>query len=395
MRDVRADFPVLARNPSLVYLDSACTALKPQSVIDAEMSYYTELGACGGRSSHRLGRAVSERVEKSREAVAAFVGAKAEELVWTRNTTEGLNIVANSLDYSKRRKVVTTVMEHHSVLLPFMRLRERGAIDLKILGCDSEGTVPMEAWKDGIGRDAALVVTHSWNNTTGTGQDVRGIARLAHDAGALACIDGAQGVPHHRSDSREADFLCFSGHKMLGPSGIGAMVAKKDLIGKMQPLMSGGGTVKTVSLERGAELMPDQSRFEAGVQHYSGMMGFEAACAYLKRLGMDQVEAHEKEMASEMREALLGAGATLYGPQSGRHGALYSFRFKKARPHDVALLLDKEGIAVRSGFFCAQPAMEALGAKDGAARASAYIYNTKDDARKLGEALAKFGALYD
>ncbi len=393
MKDVRQDFPVLVGNPGLVYLDSACTSLKPRSVIDAELSYYTEMGACGGRSSHRLGRLVSERVEQCREEVAGFVGAKGSELIWTKNTTEGLNIVANALDYSKRRKVVTSVMEHHSVLLPFMRLRDEGRIELAVVGCDGDGTAGLERWKEAA-EGAALIVTHSYDNTTGSGNDVKALARIAHDAGALICVDGAQGVPHHKTDSRDLDFLCFSGHKMLGPTGIGALVARNGLIRKMKPLVSGGGTVRTVSLSR-VEQMEDQSRFEAGVQHYSGMIGFGAACGYLRKIGMENVEAHEREMGRAIRKALGEAGAVVYGPSSDeRHGALYSFNLKGARPHDVALLLDKEGIAVRSGFFCAQPALEAIGAKDGAARASAYIYNTPADAEKLGAALQKIAQLY-
>jgi cysteine desulfurase/selenocysteine lyase len=386
MKDVRDDFP------GLTYLDSACTALKPKQVIRAEMSYYEDLGACGGRSSHRLGRAVSEKAEEARENVARFVGAKGEELVWTRNATEALNIVARGLDYSRRRKVVTTVMEHHSVLLPFMRLRDKGVIELEVLGCDGEGRVPEKSW-EAVGRGTALIVTHSWNNTTGTGQDISRLSKLAHDNGALICVDGAQGVPHHKTDFRKEgiDFLCFSGHKMLGPSGIGALVARKEAMGGLEPLLGGGGSVKTVSLDKVVPLEGGE-RFEAGVQHYSGMIGLSAACDYLEGLGMESVIGHESRLAAEMENAL--SGMKVYGPRGGAHGALYSFNLEGAKPHELALMLDKEGIALRSGFFCAQPGMEAIGAKDGAVRASAYVYNGSEDIRKLGEALGKLRALY-
>ncbi len=391
MKDLRGDFPLLQKEAGLAYLDSACTSLKPKSVIDAELSYYTELGACGGRSSHRLGRRTSERVEQSREEVAGFVGARGPELIWTKNTTEGLNIVANALDYSKRRKVVTSVMEHHSALLPLMRMRDEGRIDLEILGCDSKGAVAMEAWEEAL-EGAALVMTHSYDNTTGGGNDIRALARAAHDAGALICVDGAQGVPHHKTDMRELDFLCFYAHKMLGPTGIGALVVRKGLLREMRSMVSGGGTVRTVSLAK-VEQMEDQTRFEAGVQHYSGMIGFGAACAYLRAVGMENVESHEREIGRRIGKALGEAGASVYGPEE-RQGALYSFNIGDARPHDVALLLDKENVAVRSGFFCAQPALEAIGAKGGAVRASAYIYNTPSDAERLGAALAKISQLY-
>lgn len=391
--NIRKDFPVLAANPQLTYLDSACTSLKPAQVIDAEAAYYRELGACGGRSSHSLGRKTTERTEEAREKVAAFVGAEASGLVWTRNTTEGLNAVANGLDYSKRRKVVTSVMEHHAVLLPLMKLRDRGEITLEIVGCESDGTVSPESWSRAIDRGTALVVASNGSNTTGWKGNAREVAKIAHDSGALICIDGAQGVPHAKTDFRREgfDFLCFSGHKMLGPTGIGALVSRKELLDRLEPLMSGGGTVRAVTHGR-VDPMDDQTRFEAGVQHYAGILGLAAACDYLKRLGMDRVEAHEKALSAALREQLAAAGATLYGPAEG-HNALWSFNLN-AKPHDAALMLDRLGIAVRSGFFCAQPGMEAIGAKDGAVRASCYVYNTQEDLEKFGGALRKLRELY-
>jgi cysteine desulfurase/selenocysteine lyase len=395
MKDVRKDFPILARHPQLTYLDSACTSLKPLQVIEAESSYYYELGACAGRSSHMLGREASNAAEGAREKVADFVGAKAEETVWTRNATEALNIVAYGLDYSKRKKVVTSALEHHAVLLPWMNLRDRGMITLEIVGCDERGHVSEEAWANAIDRNTALVVTNNGNNTSGVSQCTKNLAKIAHDSGALICIDGAQGVPHRHVDFRKEnfDYLCFSAHKMLGPTGIGALVMKREQMAKLQPLVRGGGTVKTVNLDR-VEPVSDYTRFEAGVQHYSGMIGFAAACGYLKSYGMENVEAHEKALASAMLGELEKAGVAVHGPKDLPRSALYSFNIRGAKAHDVALMLDKEGIAVRSGFFCAQPAMEAMGAKDGAVRASCYIYNSPDDVRKLGEALKKIAALY-
>jgi cysteine desulfurase/selenocysteine lyase len=325
--------------------------------------------------------------------VARFVGVDAEEVVWTKNTTEGLNLVANGLDYSKRKKVVTSVVEHHSVLLPFMRLRDEGRIRLEIVGCGSDGSVD---FSKAIDRETALVVTHSWNNFTGTGRDVKEIAKLAHDNGALICVDGAQGVPHHKTEFKKdnIDFLCFSGHKMLGPTGIGAMVCKNEHIGKLKPLAVGGGTVKTVHNDK-VEWLTNQEKFEAGIQHYSGIIGFAAACEYLEKLGMAEVEKHERELAKEMVGQLKANGAIIYGqPNTQNHGSLYSFNLKNAKPHDVALMLDKEGIAVRSGFFCAQPALEAVGAKDGAVRVSGYVYNTVDDVKRFGEILERIGKIY-
>jgi cysteine desulfurase/selenocysteine lyase len=382
---LKNDFPVFATNPKLVYFDSACTSLKPKSVIDAELEYYTSYGACGGRSSHLLGRKVSERVMLARETVARFVNASGEEIVWTKNCTEGLNIVASGFDFSKRRKVVTSIREHHAVLLPYMRLRDEGKIELVIVKNDDE-------WANVIDRNTALVVTNNCDNTSGFIPDVARIAKIAHENGAAICVDGAQGVPHHRTDFRKLglDFLSFSGHKMLGPTGIGALVVRSDFMNKLRPMMTGGGTVKTVKIDRVEELK-DQTRFEPGVQNYAGMFGFEAACKYLLKIGMENVEAHEKKIGELMRKALDEKGASIYSVASG---GLCSFNFKGAKAHDVALMLDEENIAVRSGFFCAQPAVETMGAKDGAVRASAYIYNDSEDVKKFAQAVAKINILY-
>ncbi|VVC03374.1 Cysteine desulfurase [Candidatus Bilamarchaeum dharawalense] len=390
MKEIKKDFPVLVNNPDIVYLDSACTSLKPMQVIEAEMEYYKKFGACAGRSSHRLGRETNQRLDECREKVAKFVNAEKDGLIWTRNATEGLNIVANGFDFSKRKKVVTSIVEHHSVLLPLIKLRDQGKIKLDVVGCDKEGNVDFSK----IDRETALVVTNSWNNILGTGRKINEIAKLAHDNGALICVDGAQGVPHHKTDFKNLDFLCFSGHKMLAPTGIGALVCKTDHLAKLKPLMTGGGAVKTVELNKVVEL-PTQERFEAGIQHYAGIFGFASACEYLNKIGMEEVEKHEATLAKAFYEELKSAGAMIYGPDSPQnHSALYSFGFKNAKAHDIALMLDREKIAVRSGFFCAQPAMEVIGAGDGATRVSGYIYNTPEDAKRFGEILKKINVLY-
>ena len=394
MKDLRADFPLLTRHPEIVYLDSACTSLKPQAVLEAERAYYAEFGACAARSSHSLGRQAGEHAEKAREQVSRFVGAHSHELIWTRNATEGLNLVACGLDYSKRRQVVTTEMEHHSVLLPLLRLREEGRIELEILPADSEGQVPLARWQPAIGRSTALVVTHSLSNVTGTGQPVRELAKLAHDAGALLCVDGAQGVPHQRTDfgRDKIDFLCFSAHKMLGPNGIGALVVSPSQQSRLRTLLAGGGTARSVSLQK-VEQADGILRFEAGIQHYAGMLGFAAACAYLQRLGMDEVERQGRELGARLDEGILSAGGRIYGPGSGPSG-LRTFNLPKAKPHDLGLLLDQRHIAVRSGYFCAQPALNALGAGGGAVRASTYVYNTDGDISRFCDELSRLAPLY-
>lgn len=389
------DFPLLQNNPDLIYFDSACTSLKPIQVIETESSYYKEFGACAGRSSHTLGRKTNEKLQESREKVAGFVNADAEGLVWTRNTTEALNLMTNSFDFSKRKKVVTTIMEHHAVLLPLMRLRDKGIIKLEVLDCDEKGEVSLEKWQNAVDKESALVVTNNGNNTTGHKQNVKEIGKIAHENGALIAIDGAQGVPHHKTDFKkdDFDFLCFSAHKMLGPTGIGAFIAKKNLLEDMEPFIVGGGIVKTLKLDN-AEFMPNYSRFEAGIQDYAGIIGFAAACDYLTAFGMDKVEEHERKLGAGLVEKIKAADAGIYGNHNENYAATCSFNFKNGKPHDVALMLDKQNIALRSGFFCAQPAMEAMGAKEGAVRASCYVYNTTEELEKFGEVLQNIKSLY-
>ncbi len=388
---MKKDFPLFEKHPDIVYLDSACTALKPRQVIEAEVRYYEEFGACAGRSSHQLGRKTNDELVRSREKIAGFVNAEPDGLVWTRNATEALNIVANGFDFSKRRKVITTVMEHHAALLPYLRLRDKGVIDVEVLHCDEKGEIPLEKWGGAIDSSTALVVTNNANNTTGYGQNTTEIAKIAHDNGALICIDGAQGVPHRKVNAKDYDFLAFSAHKMCGPTGIGALAAKKEALKELHPPIIGGGAVKTVKLD---EVVPLEHnvRFEAGIQDYAGIFGFAAACDYMNNYGMDRVEEHEKRMGAELREAL--GDATIYGGEGDNYAALCSFNLKGAKAHDVALMLDKDGIATRSGFFCAQPAMEAMGAMNGAVRASCYIYNDSDDVKKFKESLEKIKMLY-
>jgi cysteine desulfurase/selenocysteine lyase len=359
-------------------------------------SYYKEYGACAGRSSHALGRKTNEKLEESRERIAGFVNTEPEGLVWTRNTTEALNLLATSFDFTERSRVITTVMEHHAVLLPLMRLRDKGEIELEVLDCDENGEVPLERWEDALDDETALVISNSGNNTTGYGQDMRAIGRLAHDHGALICVDGAQGVAHHRTDFKgdDFDFLCFSAHKMLGPTGIGAFVSKRGLLEKMEPFIVGGGIVKTLTIDS-AEYMSDYTRFEAGIQDYAGIIGFAAACEYLSSIGIERVEEIEKKLGDGLVNQLDDAGAKIYGNRGDGYSALCSFNFEKGKAHDVALMLDKDNIALRSGFFCAQPAMEAMGANDGAVRASCYIYNNEDDLKKVGEALQTIKMLYE
>ncbi|MDD5337734.1 MAG: aminotransferase class V-fold PLP-dependent enzyme, partial [Candidatus ainarchaeum sp.] len=284
---IREDFPILQKYKDLIYLDNACTTLKPKPVIKAMMAYYEEYGGCAGRSAHMLSRLVAEKLDEGRARIASFVGAKPENVVYTKNCTEAINLVAKTFDFSKRKKVVGTILEHHASMLPF---------EIKVLNKEIEmvhakplpdGTFDASQYNDLIDRNTALVAVHHTNNTLGTKNPVTEIAKIAHDNGAQILVDAAQGVPHSEINFQkmDADYLAFSGHKMLGPTGIGALVAKSELLERMPPFLVGGDTIEQVKLDSIVWAKPPR-KFEAGIQHYDGMIGLGEAAEYLKRLGI-------------------------------------------------------------------------------------------------------------
>lgn len=392
---LRADFPVL-QSSKAIYFDSACTSLKPRAVIDAEANYYLELSACAGRSHHTLAKKTDEMFAASRERIAKFVGAKPDELVFTKNTSEGLNLVIRSLNYSTRKKVVATPLEHHSLLLPIMEQQRRGIAKMELLGVQADGTID-DASLSLIDKNTALVAIHHTTNTTGIRAPLEKIVKAAHDAGAMVLIDGAQGVPHSRVDFRKlgADFLAFSGHKMCGPTGIGCLVGKKEAFEKLDTFIVGGETVETVSLQE-VKWKAAPKRFEAGIQNYAGAIGLSAACDYLAKVGMENIERHEHELAKKMLDAISAIpNSTIYGSKTAPRCALVSFNLKGVSAHQAALMADSlSKIALRSGVFCAQPGMEALGApKEGAVRASLYLYNTEEEVRTFAETMGKIAKL--
>jgi cysteine desulfurase/selenocysteine lyase len=396
-KKLREDFPVLQAQ-GVVYFDSACTTLKPRAVIEAERQYYEEVSGCAGRSAHRLAKRTSEMFESSREKVARFVGARPENVIWTKNTTEALNLAIRSLDYSGRKKIVTTPLEHHSVLLPIMEQQRRGVAKMGLLRANSEGVIDDASVAASVDRSTALVVVHHTTNTTGMHAPLEKIIRAAHDNGALVLVDAAQGVPHSKVDFGRlgADFLAFSGHKMCGPTGIGCLVGKTEALEKLDSFIVGGETIETVSLQKGVVFKKAPKRFEAGIQNYAGAIGLGAACDYLAKIGMQNVEEHERKLAGKLIQTIQSVpGATVYGSSlAEKRCALVSFNLKNAPHHQVALMCDSlSKIALRSGVFCAQPAMELLGAPQGAVRASLYIYNTEEEIGTFGETLQKIAKL--
>ena len=275
---IRRDFPVLSSRKE-IYFDSACTSLKPIQVIDAERNYYEKISGCAGRSAHAMAKETDAAFSDARRKVAKFVGAKEGETVWVKNTTEALNLVIRSFDYSSRRKIVTTKLEHHSLLLPIMEQQRRGIVKMEYLPVGREGGFDEAALSQLIDKNTALVAVHHTTNTTGMRAPLEKMVKIAHDSGAAVLVDGAQGVPHSRVDFARlgADFLCFSGHKMLGPTGIGCLVAREDALEKLDTFMVGGETVESVK-GSGVIFKKGLKRFEAGIQNYAGATGLAAAC---------------------------------------------------------------------------------------------------------------------
>jgi len=393
---LRADFPILQREvhgKRLVYLDNAATAQKPRSVIQAITDYYEHSNANVHRGVHTLSHEATELYEGARKRVARFVNANHwRELVYTRNATEAVNLVAHGWGahhLERGDEVVLTVMEHHADLVPWYLLRDRLGIQLKFVGTDDTGQLRLDELDDALSARTRLVGVVHASNVTGAINPVREIARRAHDAGALCLVDAAQSLPHFAVDVQAlgVDFLVGTGHKMLGPTGVGFLWARKELLDDMDPFLGGGDMIRIVTLS-GAEWNELPWKFEAGTPHIAGGIGLGAAVDYLEALGMERVFAHEREILVYALERLSQiSGLTLYGPPAAKDRlAVVPFNLDGVHPHDVADILDRHGVAVRSGHHCAQPYMNRLG-MDNNARASFYLYNGRDDVDALVEAI--------
>jgi cysteine desulfurase/selenocysteine lyase len=381
--EIRADFPVLSE---VIYLDSAATSLSPEPVLAAMLEYEHVFRANTGRGVHRLAQIATQKFWDARQKVRRFIGAEGGELVFTRNTTEALNMVALGLPWEKGDRVVTTLLEHHSNLLPWMRARDRHGIDLRIIPPAADGSFDMADLKKEITPGTRLVaVTHA-SNVLGNLVPVREIAAICRDRGALLLVDGAQSVPHIPVNVEQlgCDFFCFSGHKMLGPTGTGVLWMRRP---EIEPLLVGGGAVEQVTAT-GYTLAAGPARYEGGTPNIAGALGLGRAVGYLEDLGMEEIRKHEQALTKQMIEGLSGIdGVRIFGPEAiaGRIGVV-SFNVKDMHPHDVAHLLDEEAdIMVRSGHHCCMPLMTRLGVPDGTVRASLHCYNNAEDVEKLIE----------
>ncbi|MDD3070519.1 MAG: cysteine desulfurase [Methanoculleus horonobensis] len=380
IEECRADFPITR---DLIYLDSAATSLTPKPVVQAMVEYDLRYRANVGRGVHRLTAVATHRYRDARDAVRSFVGGGGGTLAMTRNTTEAIGMVAAGLAWQRGDRVVTTLLEHHSNLLPWLRLRERG-VAVDIVRPDPDGRLDPADLEAAVRDETRLVaVTHA-SNVTGTLLPVREIAGICHDRGARLLVDAAQSVPHLPIDVAAigCDYLCFSGHKMLGPTGTGGLWMREP---DLEPLFVGGGSIESATAD-GYTLAPGEERYEAGTPPIAGTIGLARAAAYLREIGMDVVRRHEERLTIRLIDGLAALdGVTVVGAdaEAERIGVV-SFTVEGMHPHEVAQVLDEAAaVLVRSGHHCCQPLMEHLGLPDGTVRASTYIYTTKDEIEML------------
>jgi cysteine desulfurase/selenocysteine lyase len=398
----RSDFPILRRivhGHPLVYLDSAASSQKPRQVLEAMQNYYERTHANVHRSIHTLGEEATEVYEAARNAVRVFVGARfREETIFTRGTTDGINIVARALALTLKPgdEILVTEMEHHSNLVPWQMIcRERGAV-VKAVPVVGEGVLDLDAFGRLLSPRTRLVAIAHVSNVLGTINPVTDMTRRAHEAGALVLLDGAQAAPHLSLDVvvTGCDFYVFSAHKMLGPTGIGVLYGRREVLERLEPGLGGSEMIKEVWIDH-AQWNDLPWRFEPGTPPIAEAVGLHAAVDYLDKLGMARVEAHERALCRLAIDALERIpGVTLYGPRHAElRGAVVAFNVEGIHPHDGAALLDERGIGVRAGHHCAQPLMRRLGIV-GTLRASFSVYNTAAEIERLSEAVQSLrGAL--
>jgi cysteine desulfurase / selenocysteine lyase len=396
--DIRRQFPILDQevngNP-LVYLDSSATSQKPIQVIETVERYYKEINSNVHRGVHTLGTRATDAYEGAREKVRKFINAKStQEVIFTRGTTTSLNTVAASYaaeNLNAGDEIVITYMEHHSNIIPWQQVAKRTGAVLKYIPLQEDGTISLEAVKATVTPNTRIVSVMQVSNVLGVINPVKEIAKIAHENGAIMVVDGAQSAPHMKIDVQDldCDFLAFSGHKMCAPTGIGVLYGKKHLLEKMEPIEFGGEMIDFVHLQESTwKELP--WKFEAGTPIIAGAIGLGAAIDFLNEIGLDNIAEHEHKLAAYALEKMSSVpGMTIYGPlDAAKRAGLVTFNISDVHPHDVATVLDAEGIAVRAGHHCAQPLMKWLKAS-ATARASFYLYNTEDDIDKLVEGLVK------
>ena len=398
VEQIRNDFPVLSRTvhgKPLVYLDNAATSQKPRAVIQALTEYYETYNSNVHRGVHTLSMEATDRYEEARDKVARFINAEVpESIIWTRNATESLNLVAHSWaeeNISEGDEIVVTRLEHHSNLVPWQRIAAKKGAALRFLGMTEDGSVDMDGAASVINAKTKLLAVTHVSNSLGTVVPVKELAGMARSVGAAVLVDGAQSVPHQPVDVEDlgCDFLALSGHKMMGPTGIGALYARREVLEQMEPFLHGGEMVLEVSYED-ASWNELPMRFEAGTPNIADAIALGAAVDYLTALGMENVREHEKQLTAYALDAFRELEEIdLFGPMDvDRRGGILSFYSSDVHPHDLGTFLDQEGVAIRTGHHCTMPLMGALGVP-ATARASLYVYNTEQEVDALVDALKR------
>lgn len=401
VEEIRQDFPILQREVygrPLIYLDNAATTQKPRSVVEAISNEYFSTNANVHRGVHFLSQKATDLHEAARERVRQFINARSTaEVLFTRGTTESLNLVASSFGEAFLKdgdEVIVSVMEHHSDIVPWQLLRERKGIVIRVIPMDDSGRLDLEAYERLFSERTRLVCVAHVSNVLGTVNPVKQMAATAHAHGAYMLVDGAQSIPHFKVDVQDldCDFLTFSGHKIYGPTGIGVLYGRESLLEKMPPYQGGGEMIARVTFEHTTyERLP--YKFEAGTPDYVGTHALAAAIDYVEALGMDEIAAHERRLTQYAMERL-GAikDMHLYGTTPDKD-AVVAFNVGNIHPLDLGTLLDRLGIAIRTGHHCAQPLMQRCGV-EGMARASFALYNTMDEIDKLAEGIERVSKMF-
>ena len=389
---IRKDFPTI-RNSKAIYMDSACQSLKPDCVIDAVMQYYNEFPACGGRSVHSMATNVSMGVDESRETLCRFFGMDNPNcFIFTKNCTEGMNIVAHGFGLRKGDTVLTTDVEHNSNHVQWLQMAEDVGIRRRYCKTSQRGEFDIEEFKKVISSDVSLVSVGHVSNVTGASVPLKEIVEIAHDHGVPVLADGAQAAPHMEVNLKDLDidFYCASLHKMLAPSGVGMMYGKEEWLKKLKPFMGGGGIVGLTTYDS-VKISPAPEKFEAGLSNYSGIIGVKPALEYLKKIGLDNIAKHESMLQKRIQKNIEDIkGISLVGPEDPeKRGGVFSFNIKGLNSHDIAMMLDNmASVMIRSGMHCAHPFFVSRKI-DGCARASVYIYNDEKEIDTFTEYLGK------
>ena len=400
IEEIKKDFPLL-ENRDIAYLDSGATTQKPKEVIEAIKKYYENSNANPHRGAYSLSIEATEQYENTRTKIAEFINAKhREEIIFSKNATESLNLIAYSYGMDNLKKddeVVISIMEHHSNLVPWQKVTKATGSKLNYMYINENYEISDEEIESKITDKTKIVgITHV-SNVLGTINNVKKIIKYAHKKGAVVIVDASQSIPHMKIDVQDldADFLVFSGHKMLAPLGIGVLYGKREILNNMTPFLMGGDMIEYV-YEQETTFAPLPNKFEAGTQNVEGVIGLGAAIDYIQKIGYDKIQEKENEIISYARQELSKLDyLTLYlTPNVQNHSSVISFNIKGVHPHDVASILDSENVCVRSGNHCAQPLMRFLGI-DSTCRASFYFYNTKEDVDRLVSALNKAYKMFE